>query len=130
MSKPKATIGNVQRCWQKVGSKHIISIKDAMMGAQIFCKMLAHLDKPQARILPGDALSSIWKPLGLTDVEIATIESANSRLEMIASGRIAEAMNLRAIRAEDLSDKHRDMIAGAMPTQKEIDNDRWTEHAA
>ena len=52
------------------------------------------------------------------------------RLEMIAAGRIAEAMNLRAIRVEDLSDKHRDMIAGAMPTQEEIDNDRWTEHAA
>ena len=35
--------------------------------------------KPQARLLPGDALSSIWKPLALTDAEIATIESVRSR---------------------------------------------------
>jgi plasmid stability protein len=41
--------------------------------------MIAHAVKPQARILPGDALSSIWKPLALTDAEIAAVESVRSR---------------------------------------------------
>ena len=41
--------------------------------------MIAQAVKPQARLLPGDALSSIWKPLALTDAELATIESVRSR---------------------------------------------------
>jgi hypothetical protein len=52
------------------------------------------------------------------------------RLEQIAAGKIAEAMNLRAIRAEDLTAADIAMIDASLPRQEEIDNDRWHRQTA
>ena len=71
--------------------------------------------------------------MGGTEVNNADFPEINMARAIAAHTleiQIANTMNLRAIRVKDLSDKHRDMIAAAMPTQEEIDNDRWTEGAA
>jgi hypothetical protein len=52
------------------------------------------------------------------------------RLEKIAAGRVAEAMDLRAIRAEDLTGADLALIDASLPTQQELDNDRWNRQTA
>ena len=50
-------------------------------------------------------------------------------LEAVAQGRLLDAMNLKALRIEDLDNADFALISAAKPTQEEIDNDRWSDEA-
>lgn len=51
------------------------------------------------------------------------------RLEALAAGNIIDALDLRAVPAGQLSEDDRAAIAASLPTQEELDDDRWSRHA-